>query len=146
MPTQDSFDRQFRRTARSMRRRPAPRAWDRIETRLDQRTRGPRLFGIRPWMIAALVLLFAGAAILTSLRDRTAPSPLAQRAESMEELDTPQLPSSERMQDYAPVSDGRPDGYLRSPGEGTSRLTVSPQVPPLVGKIFFVPQFHPRTG
>ena len=126
MPTNDSFDRQFRRRARSLRRRPAPRSWERVEARLDRRDRGPRFLGIRPWMIAAVLLLVAGVATLVNL-PRQDGGPLAQRAQHMEELDTPLAPVSERIRDYTPLSDGRADGYLRAPGERTGRLTVAPK-------------------
>ena len=129
MSSPDTFDRKFRRTARAMRRRPAPGGWDRIETRLDRRTRGPRLFGIRPWLIAAIVLLFAGAVALTSLPTTPASvNPLAQRAESVEELSTETaLPSGIRVPDYSPMVDGRDDGYLVSPSERRTRLAVAPK-------------------
>lgn len=129
MSSPDTFDRKFRRTARAMRRRPAPNGWDRIESRLDRRTRGTRLFGLRPWLIAAIVLIFAGAVALTSLPTTPASvNPLAQRAESVEELDAESiLPSRFRVPDYSPMVDGRDDGYLVSPSERQTHLTVAPK-------------------
>jgi hypothetical protein len=128
MSTSDNFDRQFRRTALGMRRRPAPRSWDRIEHRLDRRDRSRGfLTGFRPWMIAAVLILVAGLGVIAGFPPE--PDPLAQRAERMEELSDPVItPGTQpRIPDYRPVEDGRRDGYLMSPSEGTSRLTVAPK-------------------
>ncbi|WP_116127378.1 hypothetical protein [Lewinella sp. IMCC34183] len=126
MPTQDSFDRQFRRTALGLRRRPAPRTWDRIEARLDRRTRGPRWLGVRPWVIAAVIVLVAGVAALTHLALPSGETALAQRAESVEELTAPGA-RQQRIPDYAPVEEGRPDGQLLSRSEPRGRLAVAPK-------------------
>lgn len=130
MSNPNTFDRQFRRTARGMRRRPTPGGWERVEARLDGRggAHGPRLFGLRPWMIAAIILLFAGAAALTSLPSRSPNNPLAQRAQSIEDLDVEfRSPSANRIYDYVPLSEGRRDGYLLAPTESHTRLAVSPK-------------------
>lgn len=84
----DPFESDFRQRANSIRRTPSPTAWNRLEHRLDRqgRTGGRRLFGIRPWMIAALFLVIAGTVGLSLLSDRNE-SPLAQRSESIEDLD-----------------------------------------------------------
>ena len=127
MSSPDTFDRQFRRTARGMRRRPGPQTWDRIEQRLDQRGRGgPRIFGLRPWMIAAVLLLFAGYAALSAL-PTSVDDVLAQRAQSIEDLDTSPTASGSRIDNYAPLQDGRRDGYLVSRSESTARLAVAPK-------------------
>ena len=127
MPNLEPFDRQFRISARGMRRRPPTDGWDRIERRLDRGTRGPRFLGIRPWMIAAVLLLAAGFAVLLSLPHDGQYDPLAQRAESMEELDTGTASPASRLPAYLPVGEGRPDGYLISPSEPQSRLAVAPK-------------------
>lgn len=131
MSSSDTFDRQFRRTARAMRRRPAPGGWDRIEARLDRRNRPGTVrsfFGLRPWMIAAIVLLFAGAVALSSLPSGSATNLLAQRAQSVEELNTElTTPVHSRIPDYSPLREGRTDGYLLSPTEARARLAVSPK-------------------
>ena len=126
MSKPDLFDRQFRRTARDMRRRPGPRTWDRIEQRLDKRGGSARRIGIRPWMIAAVVLIVAGLAALTQFPLQQPYDPLAQRAESVEELDSKPavLP---RIPDYRPLSEGRADGHLQSHSESRSRLTAAPK-------------------
>lgn len=124
MSSQD-FDRQFRRTALGMRRRPAPRSWDRIENRLDRRSQGPRIFGIRPWLIAAVLLLIAGVAVLTSLPDRFT-GPLAQRAEFMEELDSPVTQTFDRIPDLNPRTEPTPHDHAVQPGE-SGQLMVSPK-------------------
>ncbi|MGB3798617.1 MAG: anti-sigma factor [Lewinella sp.] len=126
MSTPDSFDRQFRRTARGMRRRPSPRTWDRIENRLDRRTPSARFLGIRPWMIAAVVLIVAGFAVLSQINQRPAFDPLAQRAESVEEL-TRSSETMNRIPDYSPIKEGRVGGELRSRSEPRGRLTPSPK-------------------
>ena len=128
MSTPDTFDRQFRRTARSLRRRPGPQTWDRIEHRLDGRGgRSPRIFGLRPWMIAAVLLLFAGYAALSALPRTTADDVLAQRAQQVEDLDTSPTTRASRIDPYTPLQDGRRDGYLISPGESTARLVAAPK-------------------
>ncbi len=127
MPTPTPFDRQFRTTARGMRRRPPTEGWERVERRLDGRARGPRLLGARPWMIAAVLLLVTGFAILLSLPRGGATDPLAQRAESVEELDASTSSPATRLNSYPSVGEGRPDGYLVSPSEPQSRLVVAPK-------------------
>lgn len=91
MATFDPFESEFRRRATGLRRNPSAQAWNRLEHRLDQRG-GVRIFGIRPWMVAALLLLLvAGASIVTSVTtDRN--NPLAQRSQFIEELSTPYTP------------------------------------------------------
>ncbi len=126
MSTPDPFDRQFRRTARDMRRRPSPRSWDRIEARLDGRRPGSRILGLRPWIIAAAILLVAGFAALSQLSLHSSATILAQRAESVEELNSDSRPVT-RIPDYAPVQEGRTDGALLSRSESRSRLAVSPK-------------------
>ena len=84
----DPFEQDFRQRANGLKMTPNPKTWDRLERRLDRRgrTSGLRIFGVRPWLLAAMVLLTAGAFVLmTSLP--TASSPLAQRAQSVEDLD-----------------------------------------------------------
>ncbi|CAH1002217.1 hypothetical protein LEM8419_03134 [Neolewinella maritima] len=126
MSSPDTFDRQFRRTARGLRRRPNPANWDRIEQRLDGRARRGRMLGIRPWMIAAVVLLVAGYAVLLALPEPKVPDPLAQRAQSVEDplLGSTALPTN-RIAPYRPLQDGRTDGYLISHSESAARLTVA---------------------
>ena len=126
MSTPDSFDRQFRRTARGMRRRPATQTWDRIEHRLDRRGRPARFFGIRPWMIAAVVLLVAGFATLSNYARHGGYDPLAQRAETLEELGV-ESTNFNRIPDYTPLSEGRPDGQVVSRTEPRSRLAPAPK-------------------
>ncbi|THH41052.1 hypothetical protein [Neolewinella litorea] len=125
MPKQDSFDRQFRRTARAMRRRPAPRQWDRIEQRLDQHRRSG-VYGLRPWMVAAVVVLLAGFAALTHFSPPRHASVLAQRPESVEDL-SPTGDTFLRIPDYTPVDEGRADGELISRFEPRGRLTAAPK-------------------
>ena len=129
MSSPDTFDRQFRRTARGLHRRPNPKNWDRIEQRLDRRGGGSvRIFGLRPWMIAAVLLLVAGYAALTALPATDGEEVLAQRAQSVEELPLEATtPASVRIAPYAPLRDGRADGSLVSRSEPTARLTVSPK-------------------
>ena len=83
----DPFENDFRQRASGMRRTPSPRTWNRIERRLDRPStgRGSRMLGLRPWMIAALFLLLAGAVGLGTLNG-TGDSPLAQRSETVEDL------------------------------------------------------------
>ena len=126
MSNPDTFDRQFRRTARGMRRRPAAQTWDRIEHRLDRRSRTPRFFGIRPWMIAAVVLLVAGFATLSGYANHRSYNPLAQRAETLEELGV-ESANFNRIPDYTPLSEGRTDGQLVSRAEPRSRLAPAPK-------------------
>ena len=126
MSTNDSFDRQFRRQANGMRRRPSARTWNRIEDRLDGRGRGFRILGLRPWIIAAVVLLVAGFAAFSQLPALQSPSALAQHAESVEELGTYDA-SRQRIPDYQPVAEGRADGQVLSRSESRSRITVAPK-------------------
>ena len=126
MSTSDPFDRQFRRTARDMRRRPGPRTWDRIEHRLDHRDGRGRIIGIRPWMIAAVILIVAGVVALTQLPFRNTYDPLAQRAESVEELTDLEV-TRVRFPDYDPVAEGSTAGQLVSPSEArVSRSQLAP--------------------
>ncbi|PPK84085.1 hypothetical protein CLV84_4235 [Neolewinella xylanilytica] len=126
MSTNDSFDRQFRRTARGMRRRPSPRTWDRIENRLDSRRGSAGFRTFRPWMIAAVVLILAGFALVANGVGSSEYDPLAQRAESVEELDKA-VGTINRIPDYAPLSEGRSDGELVSRNESRGRLTPAPK-------------------
>lgn len=92
MATFDPFEKEFRSRANGLRRTPSAQSWNRLERRLDHRQRGgASIFGIRPWMIAALVLLVAGTSIIPHFAtDRN--NPLAKRAEFMEELSAPYVP------------------------------------------------------
>lgn len=91
MATFDPFEKEFRNRANGLRRTPSAQSWNRLEQRLDRRRGGASIFGIRPWMIAALVLLVAGATIISKFgEDRN--NPLAKRAEFMEELSSPYVP------------------------------------------------------
>lgn len=92
MASFDPFEKEFRSRAQGLRRTPSNQGWNRIEQRLDRRRRGgASIFGIRPWMIAALVLLVAGTTIISKIgEDRN--NPLAKRAEFMEELSSPYVP------------------------------------------------------
>lgn len=87
----DPFESEFRRKAAGLRRTPSARSWNRLERRLDRRTGGARLFGIRPWMIAALVLLMAGTFVITEAAQPER-NVLAQRAETIQELSAPYVP------------------------------------------------------
>ena len=94
----DPFEQEFRRQAQGLSRDPSVRTWDRLERRLDRRRAPVRVF--RPWMVAALLVLAAGLALVSDLgNDRD--SPLAQRSERMEELSAP----------YVPVEDFEPGVY-----------------------------------
>lgn len=97
MATFDPFENEFRQRANGLRRSPSPHAWNRLERRLDRGHGGSgaaRIFGIRPWMIAALILLAAGVSVIATFADDQG-SPLAQRAQIIEELTTPYTPSEE---------------------------------------------------
>lgn len=107
MATFDPFEKEFRQRANNLRRTPSPRTWNRLERRLDRgHGGGGRIFGIRPWMIAALILLAAGVSVIASFADNQV-SPLAQRAQIIEELSAPYTPSEE----FVPVEyqNGVPD-------------------------------------
>lgn len=93
MSSPSPFDREFSRRARGLRRSPSARSWDELEARLDARRRGTRILGIRPWMVAALFVLAAGIAVVSDLVPDRSPNPLAQRAEFIEDLATPFVPS-----------------------------------------------------
>lgn len=91
MPTFDPFEKEFGTRARGLRRTPSAQSWNQLEQRLDRRRRGTRILGIRPWMIAALVLIVAGVSIIAQTgNDRN--NPLARQAEFIEELSTPYTP------------------------------------------------------
>jgi|GEM_PF-1765798 len=93
MATFDPFDNEFGNRARGLRRTPSAQSWNRLEQRLDRRRRrrGTRILGIRPWMIAALILIVAGVSIIANTAtDRN--NPLARQAEFIEELSTPYTP------------------------------------------------------
>lgn len=128
MSNLDSFDRQFRRTARDMRRRPAARQWDRIEQRLNHRSAGNHflLGGIRPWMVAAVLLLAAGFAAVVHLSVPATATVLAQRPESVEELPATTAPL-QRIPEYSPLGEGRLDGEVVSRSEPRGRLTAAPK-------------------
>ncbi|NJB85806.1 hypothetical protein GGR26_001551 [Lewinella marina] len=125
----DSFDRQFRRTARGMRRPAGPQQWDRIEQLLSRRQSGPAAvswMGVRPWMVAAVVLLVAGFAAFTQLPRPAQDTVLAQRPESVEDLALTAT-TFPRIPDYTPVSEGRPDGEVISRSEPRGQLTPAPK-------------------
>lgn len=90
----DPFEREFRRQAAGLRRTPSPRSWNRIERRLDRRQSGGGLLGIRPWMLAALVLLIGGVFTITTSAGKQH-DVLAQRAESVHELSAPYEPAED---------------------------------------------------
>lgn len=113
----DPFEREFRRQAAGLRRTPSSRAWNRVERRLDRRTSGSTILGIRPWMIAALLLLVAGTVVLTDFADQKEDL-LAQRSQSIEELTQPYVPEEPFVPgDYEPDPDAVPkvlqDGDFR---------------------------------
>lgn len=107
----DPFEREFRRLAAGLRRSPSPRAWNRIEGRLDRRASGGTILGVRPWMIAALVLLVAGTFVLTEVATQN-DNLLAQRSQSIEELSAP----------YVPVETFVPGDYQPTNGEEMEAL------------------------
>lgn len=108
MSTLDPFDRKFGNRARQLRRAPNAQAWDRLEARLDQRRRRTRLFGVRPWLVAAMLLLVAGVAALSDL-GRQPSNPLAKRAEFIEELHAPYVPAEPfQPRDYDPATETSP--------------------------------------
>ena len=101
----DPFEREFRRQAAGLRRTPSPRAWNRVERRLDRRSSGGKILGIRPWMIAALILLVAGTFILTEVAVQK-DNLLAQRSQSIEELSVPYTPEEPFVPgDYQPTAE-----------------------------------------
>ncbi|MEM9930540.1 MAG: hypothetical protein AAF840_12020 [Bacteroidota bacterium] len=105
MASFDPFEKEFSRRARGLRRTPSNDAWNRLERRMDgRRPGGATIFGIRPWMIAALFLIVAGVSIISKVTD-DANNPLAKRAAFMEELSTP----------YVPEQAIEPANYLPSP-------------------------------
>ena len=93
----DPFEREFRRQAAGLRRTPSPRSWSRVERRLDRRQRGGHILTLRPWMIAAVLLLVAGFFTLSELAAGN-DNVLAQRSESVYELSAPYMP----LEDFAP--------------------------------------------
>ncbi len=105
MASFDPFEKEFGNRARGLRRTPSSDSWNRLERRMDGRRRGgATIFGLRPWMIAALVLLVAGVSIISKVSaDRN--NPLAKRAEFMEELSAPYTPDKAFVpEDYRPAS------------------------------------------
>lgn len=90
----DPFENEFRQRASSLRRTPSPKAWNRLENRLDRKgsSGGGAILGLRPWMIAAIFLLVVGMVGLSVLEQPSA-SPLAQRAQTIEDLDNAFAPS-----------------------------------------------------
>lgn len=91
MATFDPFENEFGKRARSLRRTPSTQSWNQLEQRLDRRRRGTRILGIRPWMIAALVLIVAGVTIIANAGNNH-DNPLARQAEFVEELSAPYTP------------------------------------------------------
>jgi hypothetical protein len=92
MASFDPFEKEFRSRAQGLRRTPSNQGWNRIEQRLDRRRRGgASIFGLRPWMIAALVLIVAGVSIISNI-SADSNNPLAKRAAFMEELSSPYVP------------------------------------------------------
>lgn len=110
MPVFDPFERAFRRQAEGLRRSPSPHSWNRLERRLDRRAGSGRLPGIRPWLIAALVLLLAGTFVVTQAARQSA-GVLAQRSESILELSTP----------YTPAEVFAPGDYEGGPAEAVEQ-------------------------
>ncbi|MTB51441.1 hypothetical protein [Lewinella sp. W8] len=124
----DPFDQAFRRRANSLRRTPSPRAWNRVENRLDRRRGGTTILGIRPWMIAALLLIVAGVTVVSEMNTR-ANNPLAKRAESVEELSSPYTPDETftPVEYYKAIPDGKAGRILIVRGSEYRDLTVAPQ-------------------
>jgi hypothetical protein len=92
MASFDPFEKEFGNRARGLRRTPSTQSWNQLEQRLDRRRRGIRILGIRPWMIAAMFLIIAGITIASNLK-QDHNNPLAKRAEFMEELSAPYVPT-----------------------------------------------------
>jgi hypothetical protein len=92
MASFDPSEKEFGRRARGLRRTPATRSWDQLEARLDRRRRGTRILGIRPWMLAAIVLIVAGVSVISNIGQQRN-NPLAKRAEFIEDLSSPYVPS-----------------------------------------------------
>ncbi|MEL6141276.1 MAG: hypothetical protein AAFU67_06640 [Bacteroidota bacterium] len=114
MPEQDPLEELFRRNAGRMDQRPSLRSWRRLERRLDERrgrrnTQGP----LRPWMYAAAAVLLICLAVL-GLNDSNlaTKNPLAQRPESIEELEqhTKQIV---RTSPYLGIEEGKRGQILR---------------------------------
>ena len=80
----------------------------------------------RSRMRRSVVLIVAGLAVLGHIGQRPAYDPLAQRAESIEELST-SSGTLNRIPDYSPIEEGRADGELRSRSESRGRLTPAPK-------------------
>lgn len=117
MASFDPFEQEFGARARSLRRTPSARSWGALERRLDNRRRGTRILGIRPWMVAALVLLAAGVSVISKVNEQRH-NPLAKRAAFIEELHAPYVPTeAERptgwYEGHAPASDSERDPELR---------------------------------
>ena len=124
----DRFDRDFRTRGRALRRTPAARNWNRIEGRLDRRSRRTTLAAVRPWMIAALFVLAAGLAVISHLTTERLAEPLARAVESVEELNAPvPVEQVERMRytDYAPIEEGSGREGVVGRGERVGRLVVA---------------------
>lgn len=124
----DPFDQAFRQRATSLRRSPSPRAWNRLENRLEHRGSSAAIFGIRPWMIAALLLIVAGVTVVAEMNMRN-DNPLAKRAESVEELSVPYAPgeSFTPVEYYEAVPDGEAGRILIVRGSNYRDLTVAPR-------------------
>ena len=105
----DPFEREFRRQASGLRRTPSSRSWDRIERRLDRRASGGNILSIRPWMIAAFVLIVAGTFVLSNVVSDNN-NLLAQRSQGFEELSNPYTPEEAFVpKDYHPEQDAGED-------------------------------------
>lgn len=117
MASFDPFEKEFGRHARSLRRTPAPRSWDQLEARLDRRRNGTRILGIRPWVLAAIVLIVAGVSVISNVGQQRN-NPLAKRAEFIEDLSSPYVPTEafqpqEYLPGHAPASTEEQDPTFR---------------------------------
>ncbi|MEM9835130.1 MAG: hypothetical protein AAF828_01430 [Bacteroidota bacterium] len=126
MPQQDPLEELFRRNEHRMDQRPSLRTWRRLEDRLDgknsRRTQGP----FRPWMYAAAVVVLCTfiAALGPNLFQPA--NELAQRPESVEELDM-NASVIQRAKPYQGIAEGDRHQILQVRNQNPPKLLPAPK-------------------
>lgn len=130
MPERDPLEELFRQHSPRLEQRPNLRTWRRLESRLDRRNGSRRTQGpMRPWLYAAAaVLLCVLAAGIGTQRVNVSEDVLAQRPQTIEDLDLTYGENTLRPTDrYDGITEGSPDQFLQVRNTGFPELLPAPK-------------------